>query len=206
MLGADLPAVSGILLAGGRSSRFGRNKLEATLAGRPLVEHALESLSLAVGEVVIAIGPDQVPPAIPLGLPVPVRIARDPVAFEGPLVGLLAGLEESRAQRAIVLGADMPSVAPLLLTRLGAGLVRHDLDAVVLRDGTIPRPLPAALRVATSIPAARGLRDAGEGSLRALLAVLRVLELDESAWRDVDPAGEWLHDVDRAEDLPRRPV
>lgn len=202
MLHPDLPAVAGILLAGGRSSRFGRNKLEASLAGRPLVEHALGSLSLAVGEVVIVVAPGQVPPAIPRGLPVPVRVAHDPVAFEGPLVGLLAGLEECRAPRAIVLGADMPSVSPLLLARLGDGLARLDLDAVVLRDGASPRPLPAALRVATSIPAARGLRDAGEGSLRALLAVLRVLVLDESAWRDLDPAGEWLRDVDRVEDLP----
>lgn len=194
--------VSGILLAGGRSRRFGRNKLEATLAGRPLVEHALASLAVVVDEVVIVVGPDQSPPAIPPGQTVEVRIARDPVAFEGPLAGLLAGLEECRAPRAIALGADMPSVPPLLMGRLGEGLGRHDLDAVVLRDGQVARPLPIALRVSTTIPAARGLRDAGEGSLRALLAVLRVLALDESEWRDLDPRGEWLHDVDRIEDLP----
>ncbi|HEY6057465.1 MAG TPA: hypothetical protein VIV06_05495, partial [Candidatus Limnocylindrales bacterium] len=64
-----------------------------------------------------------------------------------------------------------------------------------------PRPLPMALRVGAVLPAARGLRDGGEGSLRALLAVLPSITLDEAAWRDLDPEGCWRIDVDRPADL-----
>ncbi|HEY8845852.1 MAG TPA: NTP transferase domain-containing protein, partial [Candidatus Limnocylindrales bacterium] len=83
--------VSAIVLAGGRSSRFGSDKLVAEMDGRRILDLAIEQVA-AVGDeilVVLAPGDERV-------LPTPTAIVRrviDPELHGGPLVGLLAGLE-----------------------------------------------------------------------------------------------------------------
>ena len=42
---AEAPPVSGIVLAGGRSSRFGSDKLRAEIAGRSLLELAIDAVA-----------------------------------------------------------------------------------------------------------------------------------------------------------------
>ena len=45
MTAAPLPAVSAIVLAGGASTRFGRDKLAEPVDGRPLLHHAAEAVA-----------------------------------------------------------------------------------------------------------------------------------------------------------------
>ena len=49
---------SAIVLAGGASTRFGGDKLRATLDGRPLLDHALEAVGAIANPVVVVIAPD----------------------------------------------------------------------------------------------------------------------------------------------------
>jgi len=86
---------SAIVLAGGRSSRFGRDKLAEPLAGRPLLDHAVRSVAGVARDVVI-LGPG-LPVSSPAGsMAVPrgvtVRFVPDAEPFAGPLVALAAGL------------------------------------------------------------------------------------------------------------------
>ena len=77
--------VLGVVLAGGRSTRFGSDKAEAVYEGRTLLEHAIATLSLYCDDVVVA------------GRNVaPVRTVRDwPRADMGPLGGLAGVLREA---------------------------------------------------------------------------------------------------------------
>ena len=50
---AVLPAATGIVLAGGRSRRFGRDKLGEPLGTKPLLQHAIDALSQVTSEVVV---------------------------------------------------------------------------------------------------------------------------------------------------------
>ena len=52
--GSSRPRVAGIVLAGGRASRFGRDKLAERLDGRTLVDRAIASLEPVVDLVVVA--------------------------------------------------------------------------------------------------------------------------------------------------------
>ncbi len=193
---------AGIVLAGGRSTRFGTDKLVALIEGRSLLLRAIEAVAAACGEVIVVTAAGG--PASPVdvrGLPVPLRWAEDRVAGRGPLAGLLAGLEETAASMVIVVGGDMPGLVPavlaLLLDRLGPGV-----EAAVLADGNALRPLPAALDRAAALAVARALTSNRPG-LRDLLARLRTEVVAEVQWRLVDPAGSSLLDVDRPEDLAR---
>jgi molybdopterin-guanine dinucleotide biosynthesis protein A len=193
-----IPSATAIVLAGGRSSRFGRDKLAEPVEGRPLLAHAVAAAAAVAADVVVVVPPVGDPPALP-GRP---RIVRDPEPFGGPLVGLLAGLEHAREPYTIVVAGDMPRLAiPVLAAMLRALDASPDSDAAALRHRGRRQPLPLALRVGAATPAARRRLQEGERSLLALLAVLRVRDLDEAAWRPFDPAGGTLRDIDRPEDL-----
>jgi molybdopterin-guanine dinucleotide biosynthesis protein A len=190
--------VGAIVLAGGRSSRFGRDKLAEPMDGRPMLERAIEAVGKVATDVVVVAAPD-VAHAIPSG----VAVARDRRAYEGPLAGLATGLAalQREVELVIVVGGDMPTLVPAVLTRL-LGLV-DAADAVVLEDDEGPRPLPMAARRSIVQPVADRLLAAGERRLRALLAELdAVVAIHPATWRVDDPAGETLRDVDVPEDLP----
>lgn len=186
--------VTGIVLAGGASSRFGSDKLAARIDGRPLLQRAIDAVAPVSDEIVVVIGQGSEPSVESSR---PVRMIRDSDRFPGPRAGLLAGVEAAAHPLAVVAGGDMPWIRPAVLRAL---LDRLDVDergaAAPILYGIL-QPLPCAVRVA-AVRAARGHR---RGSLLALLEAAGVAPLAELAWRDVDPAGASLQDVDRPEDL-----
>jgi molybdenum cofactor guanylyltransferase len=185
--------LSGIVLAGGRSSRFGASKLDADLDGRPVLDRTVDRLLPACDEVVVVGRPGRTPG---------VRFVEDPAPFEGPLAGLAEGLERSTGELAVVLGGDMPIVHAELLRAMVERLATNKIiDAIALVEGDVPRPLPLALRRAAGLAAARAALAAGERSLRGFLDLLRLERMAEPAWRAIDPAADWLLDIDAPADL-----
>jgi len=188
-----------IVLAGGRSSRFGAPKLDATLDGRPLLDHVLDLAARLSDDIVVAVAPAQDKPAMPAG----VRVVGDTSAFGGPLAGLASALDVIEREIVIVLAGDMPRlgtaiVQPLLIV-LGSFA---EVDAVVLERDGMRRPLPLVARAKPVREAARAiLGSGGEHSLRALLDQLETRVIAEAHWTALDPTGTALADVDRPEDL-----
>jgi hypothetical protein len=79
--------IAAIVLAGGRSSRFGSDKLTVPIDGKPMLEVVIDSLRPIVADILV-VGAVGSKPA----LPPDVQLAVDRVEFEGPLSGLLSGL------------------------------------------------------------------------------------------------------------------
>jgi molybdopterin-guanine dinucleotide biosynthesis protein A len=200
--------VTGIVLAGGRSTRFGADKLAVHVGGRPLLHRAILAAAAVSDEVVVVIGANGARPPLPADADVRVRVVRDALADGGPLAGLAAGLAGARGRLAILVGGDQPSLSPAvlgeLLLWLGRDAAGPPLDAVALAEDGLLRPLPAALRVATSRPVAEALLRAGSRSLNGLFECLRVGTLEPERWRILDPEGASLRDIDTPDDLPGR--
>jgi molybdopterin-guanine dinucleotide biosynthesis protein A len=185
------------VLAGGRSTRFGRDKLREPYRGAPLVHHAILALSSVSGDVlVVAAG---VRPDLPAG--VPLLLQHDAAVGQGPLVALADALANVRTPLALVAGGDMPELARPVLLELLRVADEADVDAVALDDGERVRPLPVVLRLRRARPVAAGLVRTGERRLHTLLDALRVAVVDEPTWRALDPEGRTLFDVDTPEDL-----
>ena len=186
------------MLAGGRSARFGRDKLSEPLDGRPLLRHAIEAVSAVATDIVVVVAPGA-------NLPVPsgVRVAHDPVAFQGPLAGLAAGLAalDPAVDRVIVVAGDMPSLVPAVLRRLLDVVATGRAAALLDVDGDTP-PLPMALGRRRAEPATRRLIEAGETRLRALPSALDADVVPTTVWRYDDPVGATFRDVDTPADLP----
>jgi molybdopterin-guanine dinucleotide biosynthesis protein A len=189
--------IGAIVLAGGRSSRFGRDKLAEPINGRPLLHHAIEAVQAVAGEIVVVAAPGQ-HPALPEG----VGLVHDAAAFEGPLAGLSAGLEalDPVVDRVVVVGGDMPSLEPAVLSRLVATL-GPSIDLALLAVSGEPVPLPMAVRRDAALVAAQRSLGDGERRLRALPGVLRASVIAEGTWRLDDPDGATLRDIDTPADL-----
>lgn len=189
--------ISAIVLAGGRSSRFGRDKLAEPIAGRALLLHAIDAVRPFAGEVLVVVAPGARP-----DLPAGVRIVADAMPFEGPLAGLLAGLGAANEPMILVTGGDMPELVGGVLEALSSPFDRPGTEAAVLEQAGRARPLPMVLRREPGMAAAARLTANGERRLRALVDALTTIVIAEEAWRAFDPDGRSIRDVDTEADLP----
>lgn len=199
-----MTAVHAIVLAGGRSSRFGADKLAVLVDDQPLLHHALRAVAAlpAAGDIVLAIGLDAPVPALPLDLGASVLVERDPEAYGGPLVGLAAALAVLPDDAlAIVVAGDMPTLRPPVLRLLAETLRAHPGADVALLEHDVPAPLPAALRVRAAREAARIVLAAGNRSLRSLVESLSGVRVPAADWRSLDADAATLRDVDIPADL-----
>jgi len=170
---------TGVVVAGGRSTRFGdREKALAEVNGESMLRRVVGTLGQVADEVAVNCREDQQEPfaAALASVGVPVRFALDDQPDEGPLVGLERALLAVDTDRTLVLGCDMPladaDALSAMLDRLGS-----ENDVVVPVTDSGPEPLHAAYRVGPTLTAAQAAIGAGERSLQALLARLTVREL-----------------------------
>lgn len=189
--------VAAIVLAGGRSARFGRDKLSEPLAGRPLLDHAIDAARRITAEVLVVVAPGS-RPAVPDG----VRVVHDERPFEGPLAGVAAGLAATAADIVVVLAGDMPAIVPSVLERLVAALDATGADAAVLDVGGDRPPLPMAVRRSAAATLADALLVDGQRRLRALPEGLHAAPVPDRDWRRDDPGGASLLDIDTPADMP----
>ena len=201
----DVTGLSGILLAGGASTRFGREKVVEPLDGEPLFHRPLRALLAACDEVVIVLAPGAAELPLPSNASA-ARFARDDVAHGGPLVGVRTGLAHVRSPLAVIAGADMPGLRAELLALMARHAVTSGRSAVVLGDSDWSRPLPAVVSTKAALDLADALLRGGERRLRELVGALDALVLPERVWAKVDPDGEWRRDVDVVGDLPTKPA
>jgi len=119
------------ILAGGLSSRMGRDKSRLRLGGRTLLAHIRAT-------------------AKTIGLPRRV-IRRDLVAHCGPLGGLYTALRTSRADATLFLSCDMPFVSAGLLDRLVRAAKHSENALFVEANGRVGFPLLLFRRTALPI-------------------------------------------------------
>jgi molybdopterin-guanine dinucleotide biosynthesis protein A len=158
---------AGYVLAGGRSSRMGRDKALLPFRGGALAESIARSVELAAGSVVI-VGRDGLAAysAIP-----------DLYPGEGPLGGILTTLRHTRAPWNLIVACDMPELTPAFLAELLDAAEDADVDALLPAGPSgLPEPLCAVYH-------RRALRPIGEAFEAGIRKVTQALEgLDAVAY------------------------
>src|SRR3954463_1659609 len=134
---------AGIVLAGGRSSRMGTPKAWLDWHGSTLLRRTCGVVTRGVGGPGVGVrAPGQDLPEVPAGI----RVVEDAREGQGPLQGLLAGLEAVDEEVAFVASTDMPFLHPRFVAAVCAAA--RDVDAAVPQLGGFRQPLAAAYRTA----------------------------------------------------------
>jgi molybdopterin-guanine dinucleotide biosynthesis protein A len=187
--------VAGVILAGGRSTRMGRDKAALVFEGRTLLRRTVDAVAAVADEVIVVRAPGQPLPEVEA--PVPVLVVEDPVEGEGPLRGIATGLEAASAPVVLVAGVDMPFLQPPLL-RLLVERVRAGHRWVLPIAERRPQPLCSAF-ARDALEVVRAHLEAGDRAPMAVAADLGMVRLGEEEWRAVDPRGLSFVDVDTPE-------
>ena len=178
--------IDAVVLAGGRSRRFGSDKVTARVGGRTLLDIAVDAVS-TLREVVV-VGPER---DVPLRRPV--VWAREEPEFGGPVAGLSAGLRAlpDDSDAVLLLAADLPRADELVARLLDAPL---SSDAVVVTDQDGSAQWTASLVRCAPLREALGTLDDPDGtSLRHLFTGL--------GWDPVTAPAGATWDVDTPDDL-----
>ena len=146
-------SVVGLVLAGGRSVRFGGEKAVALLEGRPLVAWAAQRLRSICDTVAINVrqGSEAEAVARAIGLPTLYDEAGDAL---GPLAGVKVGLIWCEQQGARTLAVS-PCDAPLLPDDLYVRLLEHADGGAAMAETSDGRQPLCALWPVSALPAVR---------------------------------------------------
>jgi molybdopterin-guanine dinucleotide biosynthesis protein A len=158
------------ILAGGRSTRLGRPKPGALLAGRPLIGYPIAAAESVEVEPWVVGKPDTPLPELKC------RVILEPPEPVHPLAGVIAALREAGDRAVVAVAADMPFVEDKLIAWLASQTSATVVEALgrvqplLARYGSADAPvLEEAVR--RGVPAAQaaldlGPRIVGEADLR----------------------------------------
>jgi len=183
--------MAAILLAAGRSSRFGGNKLVASLDGEPLIRHAARTLAaLAFADLFVVAGPDT-PDLADLGFR-PAPCAEPVPALSASLRAGVAAAENAGASSVCIALADMPLVGAHHYAAM-FDLFRADGEPVGSRVGH--RVQPPALFGRDWFERLKAL--SGDNGAKGLLASQRAVGMTSAMAADVDTPADLARLRDR---------
>ena len=191
----------GVVLAGGRSRRFGdRDKALATLDGRTLVSRAVDAVApLGARPPLVAVGTASRRALLGSGVDRPVEYVFDPPETKGPVGGVLAAARATETDRLAVVGCDMPLATTEAIRWLAEQSADDDAVVPVDEKGQL-QPAFAVYRTAAVTAAESRLTSAALFGLLDELDVRRVPVASAPTERGVDRA---LTNVNTPADLER---
>jgi molybdopterin-guanine dinucleotide biosynthesis protein A len=174
---AAFVAAEGFLLAGGRSSRMGRDKALLELGGRTMVEIGLDKLRVTCPRVSLV---GNTPELGRFG----VRVVPDAMTGCGPLGGIVAGLEASETEWNLFLAVDVPFVPVEVLKML---LTRSEAEgAVCVLAETLGESHPlTGLYAKAAAPLLRRELEAGRLKVKSAIqaaGLVRHLQFERDEW------------------------
>lgn len=126
--------ITGIILAGGKSSRMGSDKGMLELHGKKFIEYIIEAIKPVVDEIIIVANNFNYND---FGY----KIVRDLVKDCGPMGGIYSGLMVSETEKNLILSCDIPDIRTETLQQIISHSETEDAT-VPLHDG-LSEPLCA---------------------------------------------------------------
>jgi molybdopterin-guanine dinucleotide biosynthesis protein A len=184
--------VTGFVLAGGKSTRMGKDKATLEFRGRTLLDNALD-LGRAVADEVRIVGD-------PAKFADFGTVVQDIYPDRGPLGGIHAALKSSETGLNLVMGVDLPLLDVPFLEYLIVSAVQSGAVVTLPRVGAHYEPLCAVYRTEFLGPAEQALV-AGHNKIDALFTTLPLRTVNEqelvgqgfspSMFRNVNTPEDW---------------
>jgi molybdopterin-guanine dinucleotide biosynthesis protein A len=189
--------VSAYVLAGGGSTRFGRDKALVEFAGKPILARMIELMKNSARGVKIVAARGKYNDF-------EAEIVEDRWPGEGPLGGIVTALLHTQEQEPacawnMIVSCDMPFLTGDWMKYLAQRATDSSADVVLPHSEHGPEPLCACYRTSAAEP----LRDVFEAGVRKVTQALKQVEaevLDERDWKRFDSAGRLFWNMNTAAD------
>jgi len=213
-------AICGYVLAGGASSRFGRDKALAKLGGRTVLARMCDLVEAVTGSVRVVASVERYPDFH-------TNIVEDRWPGEGPLGGIITALHATAASTNdcdwnLIVSCDMPFLTrdwlKYMIERARSGAFRtpvfvipseargllsdavdREAQVIVPRSGYGLEPLCACWRTSAADPLQR-VFDEGVRKVTESMKRLRMEVLDETHWKRFDSAGRLFWNMNTQQD------
>jgi molybdopterin-guanine dinucleotide biosynthesis protein A len=179
-------AIAAYVLAGGGSTRFGRDKALVEFEGKPMLAHMCDLLGGVASEVRVVAAPGKY---ASLGI----ETVADRWPGEGPLGGIITALrrtepDDPRCEWNLLVSCDMPFLTPEWIAFLAQRASQSEAQVVLPRSHYGLEPLCACYKTNAS----GALQTAFEAGVRKVTRALQQVKmevLDEADWKRFDSDG-----------------
>lgn len=176
----------GVVLAGGRSTRFGeQDKATTDLAGKPMIRRVGDRLANVTDRLVVNCRADQTAAIEKVfeGYPNPVVVAEDLDPDQGPMAGIMTGLRATKSEYAFVAACDMPFIESDLVSHLFSRASGFDAAVPRIGDGWF-QTTHAVYRAESMADACDHALSAGERKVIAPLEYIEYVVINEEEVRE----------------------
>ncbi|PIR15743.1 MAG: hypothetical protein COV48_12695 [Elusimicrobia bacterium CG11_big_fil_rev_8_21_14_0_20_64_6] len=189
--------MTGVVLAGGRSSRFGANKALADWRGRPLIRAVTDALLKALPKVMVV---TKNVSELAFLKSERVSVVEDLCRDGHPMGGIFTALAGLETRHAFVAACDMPFVHPELISALWQSRADYDAVIPVWRDKRQPL---CGVYSRDCVGMIRASIQADSLGISYLFDTLRTRFMLEKEVAVIDPQGLSFMDIDTREDYER---
>ena len=184
-----------IIIAGGRSTRFGEDKLSYPLEGSTLLRRVIDSVAFIGSDPVVVTSEGR---DIRNECPVPCTVVYDFIPDGGPLASIYTGMSYVSDDYCFVCAGDMPFISRNVISYM-AGEIK-DNDIVIPEIGGGLQTLHA-IYSRKCYPTLNRALQMGPGRMKYFFSQMKVRRISEEELRGIDPALESLFDIDSKNDL-----
>jgi len=194
---------SAIILAGGFSSRFGKDKGLVQLANKPLIKHVLDIIDNVVDEKIVVVSSKVQAENFEKFVGSGTNVLIDTNDVRGPLAGAFSGFRQARGKHALLLPCDVPFVSRDVLLLL--------FDLCINRTAVVPRwpngyiePLQAVYCTKPALAAAENTLSEGKSDMHSMVEKLRGIRyVSTLVLQQLDPELLTFFNVNTARDLKK---
>ena len=184
--------MTGVILAGGRSSRFGKNKALVEIGGTRLIDRVVSKMESVFHRLVIISNTPQEYSYLKL------PIFTDLIKGLGPVGGIYTGLEVIEDEMGFFVACDMPFINEKLIRYIVD--VKEDFDAVVPKIDWMMEPLFALYRK-SCLPTIKNMIESGIFQIHKAYQMIRVRYVNEKEIRKHDPELQSFLNINRPDEL-----
>jgi molybdopterin-guanine dinucleotide biosynthesis protein A len=189
---SQLSGITGVILAGGRSSRYGKNKALVEMNGIRLIERVISVIEPLFEHLIIITNTPREYAYLKLPM------FEDVIKGLGPIGGVFTGLQTMSDEAGFFVACDMPFLNGTLIYHMME--VMGDFDVVVPKVDWKIEALHA-IYSKRCIPAIKKLIDRQDYQIIKFFQSVRVRYLNKEEIRDFDPELRSFFNVNRPEEL-----
>jgi molybdopterin-guanine dinucleotide biosynthesis protein A len=184
----------GVVLVGGESRRYGRNKALEFFQGERLIDRQVRTVGSLFSEVLVITNEPE------LYLHLDVTIVRDVIPRQGPLGGIYTGLLFAQGKSVFVTACDMPFVQTAVVNRMVQ--LATDYDVVVPEKIEGLEPLHA-IYSSRCLPHIEKMLADGTLQVINFFPAVKVYRLSSEEIGQLDPMGLSFFNINTPDDMDR---